>query len=240
MVKIAKLKSFLYIAEYGTSTRQNRKIRCSLWLCWERSGKSISYWAAYSLSRAYLYGSAYQYCWGSCSSISGKNDATYKNMPTTGEKNSICCSENSDMTYTDAFIYANGIVLLNAINGFVLSQYSSFGYNNGTKVRIAVCSMIYRKVTSVRFLQHGKDNAFRPPQPNLLRCNFYSPRLSNYHTRHWVAPDPAKLSTCCRMMWAASSICRGHGMPYGQHHCCSLLWQFCYGAKLAGLVLLAS
>lgn len=71
------------------------------------------------------------------------------------------------MTYTDAFMHANGFVLLNAVNGLVLSHYISFSYNNGTKVRIALCSLIYRKVTYDTFYNMTKITRIPSPQPNL-------------------------------------------------------------------------
>lgn len=55
------------------------------------------------------------------------------------------------MNYVDAFIYANGIILLNAVNAIAANKYVATGYVNGVKVRIAVCSMIYRKVNTFVF-----------------------------------------------------------------------------------------
>lgn len=57
-------------------------------------------------------------------------------------------SEDSNMTYVDAAIYANGILILNAINAIAVNRFITLGWVNGMKVRIAVCSLIYRKVTS--------------------------------------------------------------------------------------------
>lgn len=50
------------------------------------------------------------------------------------------------MDYTDAFIYANAIVILTAINAIVVNHFIAIGWCHGMKVRVAVCSLIYRKV----------------------------------------------------------------------------------------------
>lgn len=50
------------------------------------------------------------------------------------------------MSYEDALIYATAIVLLSAANAALLNHYIMGGYHIGMKVRIAVCSTIYRKV----------------------------------------------------------------------------------------------
>lgn len=55
------------------------------------------------------------------------------------------------MTYVDAVIYANGIILLNAVNAIAANKYVAIAYVNGLKVRTAVCSMIYRKVNTIVF-----------------------------------------------------------------------------------------
>lgn len=53
------------------------------------------------------------------------------------------------MDYVDAFIYANGILVLTAINAIVVNHFIAMGWCNGMKVRVAVCSVIYRKVTYI-------------------------------------------------------------------------------------------
>lgn len=55
------------------------------------------------------------------------------------------------MTYHDALIYATGIIALSAINSLLVNQFFMVGFHNGMKVRVAVCSLMYRKV-SFRFL----------------------------------------------------------------------------------------
>lgn len=46
----------------------------------------------------------------------------------------------------DALIFGNGIVLLNAINAITANYFNTLGWVNGMKVRIAMSSLIYRKV----------------------------------------------------------------------------------------------
>lgn len=55
------------------------------------------------------------------------------------------------MKYEDAMIYASGIVLLTAINGVLVNHFFMAGFHNGLKVRVAICSNIYRKVNPNEF-----------------------------------------------------------------------------------------
>lgn len=64
------------------------------------------------------------------------------------------------MSYTDAFLYASGLVIVNAVSLVVTNHYYATGWLNGMKVRVAVCSMIYRKVNFSTFSIYSIDCEF--------------------------------------------------------------------------------
>uniref|UniRef100_A0A2M3ZKJ0 Putative abc transporter n=1 Tax=Anopheles braziliensis TaxID=58242 RepID=A0A2M3ZKJ0_9DIPT len=53
--------------------------------------------------------------------------------------------EDTKVSRESAFYYAGAIVLLNALSVITINQYVLGSFQNGMKVRIAVCSVIYRK-----------------------------------------------------------------------------------------------
>jgi ATP-binding cassette, subfamily C (CFTR/MRP), member 4 len=49
------------------------------------------------------------------------------------------------MEYSDALWAAGSIVFLNGCSAIFINQFVLAGFQNGMKVRVAVCSLIYRK-----------------------------------------------------------------------------------------------
>lgn len=58
-------------------------------------------------------------------------------------------SKNSEISQDDALTYGTAILVITIFSGICLLHYFYFGFYYGTRVRVAVCSLIYRKVNAL-------------------------------------------------------------------------------------------
>lgn len=93
--------------------------------------------------------------------------------------------EGSTTTYKEALMYASGILIFNGLQTFSSNQYFMFTYHNAMKVRVAVCSLIYRKVNSQMKITISHSVSF------ILFILFNNSRYV-YHKRHLVKRHRAK------------------------------------------------
>lgn len=54
--------------------------------------------------------------------------------------------KDTNIAYHDAILYAVGIVALNGLNALFFNHVILLSFHNSMKVRVAVCSLVYRKV----------------------------------------------------------------------------------------------
>lgn len=59
----------------------------------------------------------------------------------------FCYRKDSTMSHSDALKTAAVMILLNAFGGLWMAHMYLVGHYNSIKVRVAVCSLIYRKVS---------------------------------------------------------------------------------------------
>jgi len=54
--------------------------------------------------------------------------------------------DGDEVTYNQAWFYAAAIVVLQAGNAILVNQYSHKAFHTGMKLKVAACSLMFRKV----------------------------------------------------------------------------------------------
>lgn len=68
----------------------------------------------------------------------------------------ISCSKDSVMAQDDALNYGTAIFVVTVVLGICAMHYTFLGSYYGTRIRVAICSLIYRKVCEIRTLSLWK------------------------------------------------------------------------------------
>lgn len=104
----------------------------------------------------------------------------------------------TQVTYNQALAYSIGIVALNATSALVNNHIFQTSFHNGMKVRVAVCSLVYRKALKLSQTALGET----PPGKivNLLSndVNRFDWATFFFNTL-WVAPLLTSIVGC--LMW---------------------------------------
>lgn len=101
--------------------------------------------------------------------------------------------KDSTMSHRDAVLYAVAIVVLTGINAILVNQFFVLAMHNGMKVRVSVCSIIYRK--SLRLSQTALGQTAPGKVVNLLSndVNRFD-IVSLFLNAMWTAPLLALIS----------------------------------------------
>lgn len=99
----------------------------------------------------------------------------------------ISLSKDSGISHASALQYASGLVIVNAISIVANNQLSLICYHNAMKIRVAVCSLVYKKV--LRMSQSAMGDATPGKIINLLSndVNRFD-SLTKFGSALWTSP----------------------------------------------------
>lgn len=102
-------------------------------------------------------------------------------------KITVYCRKEPDVTHNAALLFAGGIVILNALNAVLFNHIFHIAFHNGMKVRVAVCSLIYRK--ALRLSQTALDEVSAGNVVNLISNDVNHFDWASYFANYlWVGP----------------------------------------------------
>lgn len=172
--------SFYFVSERGWSKRRNQKNHPWWWLYARHFGRNLCCWACWMVSLFSFCAQGKHYFWANFCIISGNSATSAAEIRVTFAfnfwdkyvQNSVFFgfhSEGSNLDYHDGLIYASGLVATSAIYAVCLNQFVITGWHTGMKVRVAICSLIYRKVNKWRTVQ---------PPPPAVECKIFNSPIS--------------------------------------------------------------
>lgn len=91
-------------------------------------------------------------------------------------------SEKPEIKYEQAIGCAFSILVMTAINTIIINQFFILGFHNGMKIRVAMCSLIYRKVSGQCSLDSCRKSLI-----NILWHRFYQSRLRYSFINLWMS-----------------------------------------------------
>lgn len=107
------------------------------------------------------------------------------------------------MSYHEALIYASGILLLNGLYALFGNHSQHIAFHNGMKVRIAICSLIYRKALRLSHTALGETSAGKVV--NLLSNDVNRFDWATFFVNTlWVAPLLTFIAGC--LMWSKVGV----------------------------------
>lgn len=110
----------------------------------------------------------------------------------------LSSSKDTGITYNQVLMSAFGIVVLNALGAMVFNNIYHTAFHNGMKVRVAVCSLIYRK--ALRLSQMALSETSPGKMVNLLSNDVSRFDWTSYFMNYlWMGPLITLTIGC--LMW---------------------------------------